>query len=223
MSGESNPYATPGFYNEELPRFDQRQAWTGRLEAGFKDQFIHIGENEILSFPGVRKHTPINRSESQLSLIHRVISSGTAEVTELARIKELSAELREEINNLSPQSDNLDSVYEVWQKVVEQEEIERGDETIYRAAGYIAARKNLWIVTKSVAVETGRSRPRTIGLGRLVGLTFSDTKSRRPLLPVVSGKNGKAGKFDKFTYSNLTAGHPRVLDIVESTVNRSSS
>ena len=216
---EHYPNETPGFYHEELPRFDHRQAWTGRLESGFNDQTIRVGDDEELHFPAIlQRHTPLNRAESQLSLIRQVVHEGTARVPQLARLKALTADIGDELDKLSPQSDHLSAIHEILRKTLAAEEIDRGNEIIYRAAGYIAARDNLWIITKSVAAETMRGRPRDIGMARLVGLTFSDTEQGRPLQAVVKGKNDRAGKL--IARHSRTSGYPRLLDVIESTKTR---
>jgi hypothetical protein len=217
MSTEHGPDAKPGFYFEELPRFDQRQAWTGRLERGMKDQFISVGDNETLRFPAVREHKPIGRLDSDISRAREAISTGTVRVEQLRNTKSAAKDLQSAIEKLKSPSEELDSVHQVLQAAIRAEEVTRGNEIIYRAAGHIAARNNLWIVTKSLAVEKGGPRrPRNIAVARLVGLTFSDTDNGRPVLPVVRGKNGKASKLDKVIQDSYGRMYPPALEMVES-------
>lgn len=217
MSTENNPESTPGFYHEELPRFDQRQAWTGRLEPGSSDQFVPVSDTEVLRFPAIRVSEPPDTRNSPLGRVKEVINTGTVQVSELRGVKAATKDLQSAVEKLQPPSEHLYSVHEILQKVIEGEEVTRGNEIIYRAAGHIATRNNLWIVTKSVATEAGHRRPRNIAVAHLLGLTFSDTVNGRPVLPVVSGKNGKPGKLDKVIQDYEGRTFPRVLEIFEST------
>lgn len=218
MSTEWNSENPVDLYQaSELPRFDQRQAWTGRLEAGAADQFMTVGDAEVLRFSAGNRALPITRSESEMSLIRRVVSSGTVSVPQLGRVKELTTNLSSALDKLTPPSEHLNMVYEVLQTTLAAEEINRGNEAIYRAAGYIAARKSIWVVTKSLSVEAGRRRPRNIAVARLVGLAFGESETGRPIVPVVSGKNGKAGKFIRGRKDADDRSSPQLMDVLEGT------
>lgn len=222
MSTEQGPEAIPGFYHEELPRFDQRQAWTGRLERGSRDQFLPVGNDEVIRFPAIREHEPIRRLDAGITRAREIISTGTARVPELRRAKEATKELQSAIEELTPPSEYLCSVYEILKKTVEAEEIIRGNEIIFKAAGHIAAHNNLWVVIKSLAVEARHRRPRNIAVARLIGLTFSDTDTQRPVLSVVSGKNGKPGILGKVKQDSDGRMFPRALELFESSRSKSS-
>lgn len=212
---------SPGLYEtDSLGMFNKRQAWTGELAAGSEYQFMTVGDQEVLRFSRVKEHSPLTHRESELSLIRQVVQTGTAKIHELQSVQRAAASLQTAVDNLSPSSESLEVGFDFFRALISIERASRARQKIEDAAGYIAARESLWIVTKSEPIESGTANlnkaPLQIGVARLVGLAIDPEDHKHAVAqPVVNGKNGKIGKLLNVQRDPRPQLHPKQLDVLE--------
>ena len=105
----------------------------------------------------------------------------------------------------------------LFEAVEKLDEIERlyMRETVARAAGYIAARSNLWVVTDSVELKDElRILGPKVNVAKLVGLGVNESDR---VIPVVTGKNQKVSKLSQpEKLRTVEGGTFRTLTVIQS-------
>lgn len=198
---------------EGLPVFNARQAWTAELSYQSGGYTMRIGDSESLRIPVTRPKESMSHHGAQMDAIREVVQTGTAAVGGLQKVRLLKEQLRDEYAKLLPEDaeqylaiDYLDA----FDKAAERAKI---SQKITRAAGYIALRPNLWVITKLTALGTGDKR---VSVARLTGLArMAGDDAPTWVLPVVSGKNNVQAVLKNTRRSETKRSYPNVLDVVE--------
>jgi len=221
-AGSELPESYPSlFVADSLPAFNARQAWTDTFSHARHDRFMHVGNNEILDISSTRDNGRFSHNSAELALIRKVTQTGTADTRDFDGLHSLETQLEEKYERLSkhlsiPAFANPEILVYLreFNFLAEKEHIAN---KISRAAGYIAARQNLWIVTRRTISEPGIR----VSVARLAGLARNATDELPTTVrPVVTGKNGIPSLLKNAQRDRAKSVRPNVLDVIEGSRKR---
>lgn len=183
------PEPTGLFEAQDLSRFDQRQAWFATFDAVTVPSEFQVGERQYVSFDADRARNSkwIGRASAELDLIKNAVH-GVVTNNYLGRYNQAATEIQiaqkyvAAVPYTEQVVDTLALAEEQFEQVIEAEKRRK----LSDAAGYIATRNNLWIVTDAAYKDTEPKPSITVRFGRLIGLSVDEET-----FPVVAGKNDR--------------------------------
>lgn len=206
-----------GLYDiEMLGEFQRRYAWQHEFEFPLTYETMQVGDNEQVSFHRRRELLTVNRAEAEMSLIENVVATGDIPreyYSSHARTKTDIQQTENRVQNLEGNSARVIRSLQAAERAIDAMIDDIKQDKIKRAAGYIVARNNLWIVTNAEYTESAQSVSAIkVSMARLTGLTVSES-----VLPVVVGKNGVTSYVNRPQY-NRRLGNMGPMKVLQSVV-----
>lgn len=199
MINASQPTKTGLYPYDMLGEFQRRYAWQHEFEFPLQYEMMPVGDSEQISFHRTREPAVFNRAESEFSLIKTVVSTGDVPREYHAahtRVKTDVEQIERRLQDLEGNTTKAMRSLLAAERALEDVITEVKQDKVKRAAGYIVARDNLWVVTHAdVASSTSRDTAVKVHVAKLTGLTFGES-----VLPVVVGKNGLSAYVNRPPY-----------------------